>query len=182
MGFRIYHNSRLVKIEFMCFLSKTVRVSSFIFLWGPGVFMQFFSCNFGVFAPKRFKPNIFANFGGRTADSIASIKVHNFLNLGCIVSKNVLDFEIANVWVLEKLRQRSAWTNVIHYCSQSPDLVIFNLKFTVFWNTYYILEGFKGLIYTLALCFTNTALVLHVEMWNTLNTHDVFVMVFEVFQ
>ena len=92
----------------MCFLSKTVRVLSFIFLCSPGVFMQFFSCNFAVFAPKRFKPKIFVNFGGRTTDSIASIKVHIFLNLGCTVRENSLDFHIAIVWVLEKLRQRSA--------------------------------------------------------------------------
>ena len=84
---------------------KTVRVLSFIFLWSTGVFMQFFSRNFGVFASKRFKPKIFVNFG---ADSIASIKVHNFFNLGCTVSDNILDFHIINIWVLEKLRQRNA--------------------------------------------------------------------------
>ena len=163
-------------------LSKTVRVLSFIFLWGPGVLIQFFSCNFRIFGPKRFKPKIFVNFRDRNADSIASIQVHNFLNLGCTVRENVFDFHIANIWVLEKLRQRSAWTKVIHYCHQSPDLAIFNLKLIVFRNIYYILEGFKGLIYKLALCFTNTALEFHVGVWNTSNTRDVFVMVFEVFQ
>ena len=115
MDSRIYHNFRLVNIELKCFLSKIVGVLSFIFLLGLGVFMQFFRCNFGVLVPKRLKPKISVNFGDRTADSIASIlKCTIFLNLGCTVRENVLDFQIVNVWVLEKLRQRTAWTKVSH--------------------------------------------------------------------